>query len=76
MRLRFSLSKPQSLRLDSSNPEIIKPMKNQPKITVGIMDRQTEVFGRLDGNFRENGFGPVSGWFSAKADGGDDRAHR
>ncbi|MGA2466772.1 MAG: hypothetical protein ABSH06_20785 [Thermodesulfobacteriota bacterium] len=40
-------------------------MKNQPKITVGIMDRQTEVFGRLDGNFNGDGFGPVSGWFSA-----------
>jgi SpoIID/LytB domain protein len=39
---------------------------NQPKITVGIMDRQTEVFGRLDGNFRGDGFGPVSGRFSAK----------
>jgi hypothetical protein len=80
MRLRFSLPKPQSLRLDSSNPEIIKPMKNQPKITVGIMDRQTEVFGRLDGNFNGDGFGPVSGWFSAKADAGmivlTDEAHR
>ena len=31
------------------------------------MDRQTEVFGRLDGNFRGNSFGPVSGRFSAKA---------
>ena len=45
-------------------------MKNQPKITVGIIDRQTEVTGRLDGNFRGDGFGPVSGQFSAKADAG------
>ena len=45
-------------------------MKNQPKITVGIMDRQTEIFGRLDGNFRGDGFGPVSGRFSAKATAG------
>jgi len=37
--------------------------KNQPKITVGIMDRQTEVFGRLDGKFLGDGFGPVSGLF-------------
>jgi SpoIID/LytB domain protein len=55
-------------------------VKNQPKITVGIMDRQTEVFGRLDGNFNGDGFGPVSGRFSAKADAGmivlTDRAHR
>jgi SpoIID/LytB domain protein len=45
-------------------------MKNQPKITVGIMDRQTEVFGRLDGDFGGNGFGPVSGLFSARSEAG------
>ena len=45
-------------------------MKNQPKITVGIMDRQTEVFGRLDGDFDGNGFGPVSGLFSARSEAG------
>jgi stage II sporulation protein D len=45
-------------------------VKNQPKITVGIMDRQTEVFGRLDGNFHGDGFGPVSGRFAAKATAG------
>jgi len=41
-------------------------MKNQPKITVGIMDQQTEISGRLDRNFHGEGFGPISGWFSAK----------
>jgi SpoIID/LytB domain protein len=55
-------------------------VKDQPKIAVGIMDRQTEVLGRLDGNFRGNGFGPVSGQFSAKAEAGMivlfDGAHR
>ena len=55
-------------------------MKDQPKIAVGIMDRQTEVFGRLDGDFRGNGFGPLSGRFSAKAEAGmivlSDEAHR
>jgi len=55
-------------------------VKNQPKITVGIMDRKTEVFGRLDGNFHGDGFGPVSGPFSAKATVGmivlSDEAHR
>ncbi len=55
-------------------------MKDEPKITVGIMDRQTEVTGRLDGNFRGDGFGPVSGRFSAKAEAGMivlfDEAHR
>ena len=44
------------------------------------MDRQAEVFGRLDGNFRGDGFGPVSGRFSAKATAGmivlSDEAHR
>ena len=42
-------------------------MKDQPKIAVGIMDRQAEVTGCLYGNFRGEGFGPVSGRFSAKA---------
>jgi len=45
-------------------------MKNQPKITVGIMDRQAGVSGRLDGNFNGNGFGPVSGLFSARSEAG------
>jgi stage II sporulation protein D len=55
-------------------------MKNQLKITVGIMDRQIEISGRLDGNFFGEGFGPVSGWFSAKGDAGTillfDHKHR
>ncbi len=45
-------------------------MKNQPKITVGIMDRQAEVNVSLDGNLRVDGFGPVSGQFSGKAEKG------
>ncbi|MGE5841578.1 MAG: SpoIID/LytB domain-containing protein [Deltaproteobacteria bacterium] len=45
-------------------------VKNQPKITVGIMDRQTEVSGRLHGNFRRDEIDPVSGRFSAKAEAG------
>ena len=45
-------------------------MTDQPNITVGIMDRKTEIFGRLNGNFYGNGFGPVSGRFSAKATAG------
>jgi len=44
------------------------------------MDRQTEVCGRLDGNFRGEGFGPVSGRFSAKVESGRivllDEVHR
>jgi stage II sporulation protein D len=55
-------------------------MKQQPNITVGIMDRQTEVFGHLDGDFRGDGFGPLSGGFSVKVDAGMivlfDDAHR
>jgi stage II sporulation protein D len=42
-------------------------MTDQPNITVGIMDRKAGVFGRLNGNFYGDGFGPVSGRFSAKA---------
>jgi stage II sporulation protein D len=45
-------------------------MKEQPKITVGIMDRRTEVAGQLNGNFGGEGFGPVSGPFSARAKDG------
>ena len=54
-------------------------MKNESKITVGIMDHQTEIAGRLDGDFRVNEFGTLSGRFSAKATGGmiilTDEAH-
>jgi stage II sporulation protein D len=42
-------------------------VKHQPTITVGIMDRKTEVSGRLNGNFYGDGSGPVSGRFSTKA---------
>jgi len=41
-------------------------VKDQPKIAVGIVDRQTEVFGRLDGTFRRDESSPESGRFSAK----------
>jgi len=55
-------------------------MKDQPTITIGIMDRETEVFGSLDGNFLGGGFGSVSGRFSTKAEEGIigffDKAHR
>jgi SpoIID/LytB domain protein len=44
-------------------------VKSESKITVGIADRQTEVFGRLDGSFLGDELGPISGWFSAKAVG-------
>ncbi|MBM4351740.1 MAG: SpoIID/LytB domain-containing protein [Deltaproteobacteria bacterium] len=41
-------------------------MKNPLKITVGIMDRQAEISGHLDGCFFGEEFGPVSGRFTAK----------
>jgi stage II sporulation protein D len=54
-------------------------MKTKPKITVGILDRLIEVAGHLNGNFQGNGFGPVSGLFSAKVTAGmivlTDRTH-
>ena len=43
-------------------------VKDQPKITVGIMDHQTEVAGRLNGNYRGDEFGPAYGRFSAKTE--------
>jgi stage II sporulation protein D len=59
---------------------IMGSVKNEPKITVGIMDRVTEVSGRLDGNFSVDELGPSSGRFSAKATAGiivfTDEAHR
>jgi stage II sporulation protein D len=45
-------------------------MKQEPTITVGIVDGQTELTGRLDGNFRGERSGLLSGRFSAKADTG------
>ena len=43
-------------------------VQNPPKINVGIMDRQTEVAGRLDGDYHGDEFGPISGRFSAKTE--------
>ena len=55
-------------------------VRDQPQITVGIMDRQVEITGRLDGDFRVGGFGPVSGRFSARSEAGTivlfDEMHR
>jgi SpoIID/LytB domain protein len=45
-------------------------MKNPTKITVGIMDQQSEVAGRLNGNFQVDAIGPLSGRFSASLDAG------
>jgi len=46
---------------------IMGSVKKQPKITIGIMERQTEVFGRLNGSFHGEESGPISGQFSATA---------
>jgi stage II sporulation protein D len=55
-------------------------MENKPKITVGIMDRQITVSGLLNGSFRGEKFGPVSGRFSARPEKGmivlTNEAHR
>ncbi|NWF91633.1 MAG: SpoIID/LytB domain-containing protein [Syntrophaceae bacterium] len=54
-------------------------MEGQPRIAVGIVDRKTRVEGHLENDFQGNGFGPVSGRFSARADAGaivlSDRNH-
>ncbi|MDD5724503.1 MAG: SpoIID/LytB domain-containing protein [Syntrophales bacterium] len=47
-----------------------RQMDNGPKIAIGIMDRQVGVSGRLDGAFHGDGFGRISGGFSAKTSGG------
>jgi len=44
----------------------MESMNSPPKITVGIMDRQGEISGHLDGCFFGEEFGPVSGRFTAK----------
>jgi len=41
-------------------------VKHPLTVSVGIVDRQVEIFGHLDGNFFGDEFGPVSGRFSAK----------
>jgi peptidoglycan hydrolase-like amidase len=56
-----------------------RTMKEQPRITVGIMDRQAEINGCLHGDFSGEGFGPMSGRICAKAMSGmivlSDEAH-
>jgi len=57
----------------SSTPRILdpsNPLCGEPRITVGIMDRQTEVAGRLEGNYHIEGVGLLSGKFVAKATAG------
>jgi SpoIID/LytB domain protein len=44
-------------------------VRKQPKITVGIMDREAEVSGCLNGVFLGDGFGPLSGPFTARPAG-------
>ena len=55
-------------------------MKNQPNILVGIADRYPAVYGCLHRTFLGDGFGPLTGRFSAKAVPGaillSDQAHR
>ncbi|MDD5435627.1 MAG: SpoIID/LytB domain-containing protein [Nitrospira sp.] len=42
-------------------------MKSEPKITVGIMDRQHEIKGRFNGTFYGDRLGPLTGGFVASA---------
>ncbi len=41
-------------------------MRNEPTVSVGIMDRRSEVTGYLNGIFHIRGFGAISGRFTAK----------
>jgi peptidoglycan hydrolase-like amidase len=45
-------------------------MRDQPKITVGILDQQTEISGRLNGYFSGEGLGLLTGEFSAMTERG------
>ena len=45
-------------------------MNQQPKITVGIMDGRTEINGCLNGSFRGEPFGSLSGRLSARSEAG------
>ncbi len=45
-------------------------MNNEPTVTVGVLDRQPEIAGRLNGNFLGDGLGAMSGKFFAKAEAG------
>ncbi len=45
-------------------------LSHEPKVTVGIMDQQAKVSGRLIGNFHGNGFTSISGLFLAKSETG------
>lgn len=51
--------------LDPSNPAFA-----EPRISVGIMDRQTEVTLRFEGNYHVESIGPLSGGFLVKATAG------
>jgi stage II sporulation protein D len=53
-------------------PELLGTGISEPVISVGIMDRQESVAGRLNGDFGYGGFkGLVSGTFTARADSGE-----
>jgi stage II sporulation protein D len=57
-----------------SMPDIIESSTrelNEPTMTVGVIDNQTEVAGCLNGIFYVDGFGTVSGIFSAKVTSGN-----
>ena len=64
-KLQQRLSRVGSAGLNSPTSEL-----REPTISVGIMDHMTEVTGRMEGNFYGDGFGPMSGRFSAKATSG------
>jgi len=56
--------------LNPASPNPSAPAFSEPIISVGIMDGQTEVAGRFEGNYYVEGAGQFSGNFSAKATDG------
>jgi stage II sporulation protein D len=58
---------------NSSNPRTLGPSNSlfgEPRISVGIMDRQAEVALRFEGNYHVESIGPLSGGFFIKAAAG------
>lgn len=57
--------------LDPSNPAVSDPLAptlSEPIITVGILDRQTKVKGRFEGNYQEENLGQTTGTFVARVE--------
>jgi len=69
MNRRFKTYTGRRLLKKDPGIRIMWSVKKEPKIKVGIMDRQTEVIGHLTGNFRANESRLISDGFVARTEG-------